>query len=377
MKKTTLLLFAMLAFQINANAQVPETFDGATVPAGWTTFIGTNGEGATNNWMNAGGYMRVAYEAVTTTAEDWLVSPLIPITPTTSLLLFDQTDAYAPDYGSSYTVRISTTSQTSHASFTIVDTQSELSVTGAAPLQFSPYTVDLAAYEGQSVYIAFVLEQNDGDYWFIDNVDLANQYATAPDPVTTPDPADLAVDVDLAQDTDYNGDLVIDAADAAYTFTWSDAATGDAPSGYTFYLDTATPPVASSFNASTNTGFTIYGLNYSTTYYWQIVASNAGGDAVGSAIWSFTTESDPSLSVEEFKTANLFSVYPNPVKDIVNIKTKLTLDSVEIYNQLGQRVFYVENIFNNSLNISNLSNGIYLMTIKADDKEETIKIIKE
>ena len=377
MKNFTLSFFLLITSF--CFAQFPETFDGTAIPTGWTTYIGTNGEGTTNNWENAGGYMRVAYEAVTTTAEDWLVSPAIAITTSNSLLQFDQTDAYNSDFGSTYTIRISTgTSQTTHTDFTIVDTQNETSVNGGAELQFSPYTVDLSAYEGSTVYIAFVLAQNDGDYWFIDNVNLVNQYANAPDPVLNPDPADGAVNVDLAQDTDYNGDLVIDELDAAYTFTWDNAPTGDAPTGYTFYLDTATPPTTTTFNVTTNTGFTIYGLDYDTTYYWQVVANNAGGDAVGSAIWSFTTEADPNLSTDDFNIKS-FSIYPNPTSDFVNIKTDVTINSVEVFNQLGQRVINLkrDSLLENTIDVKNLKNGIYLMTITSDKKKQALKFIKE
>ena len=379
MKKITLLFSLFIAFTYNSYAQFPETFEGTTIPAGWATYIGANGEGTVENWENSGGYMSVAYEAVSTLAQDWLVTPSIAITTTNSLLIFDQTDAFATDYGSSYTVRVSTgASQTTIGDFSIVDTQGELSVTGAAPLEFSPYSVDLSAYEGMTVYIAFVLEQNDGDYWFIDNVNLVNQYATAPDPVVNPNPANGATNVDLAQDTDYNGDTVIDAADAAYTFTWDDASTGDAPTGYTFNLDTVNPPVATSFNVSSNSGFTIYGLSYSETYYWQIVANNAGGDAVNSTVWSFTTEADPALSVDD-ESLNLFSVYPNPIKDNVKINTSLTIDSVEIHNQLGQRVMDIKGntLIDNTIDISSLNTGVYFLSISAEGKSQSIKIIKE
>ena len=111
MKKITLLFILCVGFTFNSHAQLPETFD-TEIPATWAVFSGLNEEGPTYTWQHSNGYVLCQWESATagTTAEDWLVSPLTPITTTTSLLTFDQTDYYALDYGSSYTVRISTTS---------------------------------------------------------------------------------------------------------------------------------------------------------------------------------------------------------------------------------------------------------------------------
>jgi len=119
-------------------------------------------------------------------------------------------------------------------------------------------------------------------------------------------------------------------------------------------------------------------MDYSTEYFWQIVAKNLAGEAVGSSTWSFTTEEDPLLSVDT-NTLELFSIYPNPVNNNVTIKTTLNINAVEIINQLGQRVLLVNeaNIVNNTINVSTLSNGIYFMNISAEGKKQTIKIVKE
>jgi len=366
MKKITLFFILCIGFIFNSHAQLPETFD-TEIPATWAVFSGLNGEGPTYTWVhNANGYILCQWEAAAlgTTAEDWLVSPLTPITTATSLLTFDQTDYFAPDYGSSYTVRISTTSQTDITSFTTVDTQAEPSVTNGTALQFSGYSVDLSAYEGMSVYIAFVLEQNDGDAWFLDNIDLENQNATAPNPAITPTPLDTAIDV------------VIDATNTnAVAFAWAAAATGDPATSYDVYLGDS-PTTLNLLGNLGATSVNITGMTYNTLYYWQIVAKNAGGDAVNSDIWSFTTEMDPSLSVAEFENST-FSVFPNPVKDQLHIKTEKTIDSIEVYNQLGQRVLMFNSILNNSVNVSSLNSGVYLISISSENKKQTLKIIKK
>ncbi|MDO6596194.1 choice-of-anchor J domain-containing protein [Oceanihabitans sp. 2_MG-2023] len=366
MKKIT-LLFTLLIFGFYSHAQLDEDFEsGTTIPAGWTSFIGTNGEGTTQNWqINDGATNNVAFvtwEAVANSAEDWLVTPQFTVDATNFILSFDQSDSFAIDYGSTYTIRVSTASQTTHADFTIVDTQTELDVWSGGPL--AQHTVDLTAYIGQPIYVAFVLEQNDGDRWIIDNVEMIAD-ATAPDPVTTPTPADMAIDV------------VIDAANTnAVAFAWEAATTGDPATAYDFYLGDS-PTTMNLLGTLGDTSVNITGMEYSTLYYWQIVAKNVGGDAVNSSTWSFTTEDDPNLSVDEFNI-NAFTVYPNPVNDVLNIKTNLTIENVEVYNQLGQRVLTVtkNQISGNSIDMSNLNNGIYIIEIASGDKKESFKIIK-
>ncbi|MEM6719700.1 MAG: choice-of-anchor J domain-containing protein [Bacteroidota bacterium] len=365
MRKITLLFFCAF-FCIKAHAQFPETFD-TQLPPTWTTFIGTNGEGTVQNWQhNVNGYMIVIWEAVPNLAEDWLVSPQVAITPTNSLLVFDQTDANLPNFGSTLTVRISTgTSQTTHADFVIVDTQNEVDVTNGTELQFSRHEVDLSAYEGQSVYIAFVWEQNDGDALFIDNVDLENQNATAPDPVTTPTPADMAVDV------------AIDAMDSnSVPFSWQAATTGDAATSYDVYLGDS-PATLGLLGNTGNPMVNITGMDYSTLYYWQIVAKNAGGDAIGSAIWSFTTEADP-LSVPEVN-ANDFKYYPNPTRGLLQLESTVPIDNLKIVSIFGQEVLRADEsmLSSNQLDISSLKAGNYVMVVTIGDSVSSYKVVKQ
>ena len=89
---------------------------------------------------------------------------------------------------------------------------------------------------------------------------------------------------------------------------------------------------------------------------------------------SFST----SLSVKD-NTLEIVGIYPNPVKDIVKIDTKSTIDSATIVNQLGQRVMDVKpnNIVNNTLDLSRLNKGIYFINVKSDERSATFKIVKK
>ncbi len=65
-----------------------------------------------------------------------------------------------------------------------MDTQAESDFTTV----YAEHTVDLAYYLGQSIYVAFVMEQDNGDNWY---VDLVNMIPTSSPPscATEPTPA--------------------------------------------------------------------------------------------------------------------------------------------------------------------------------------------
>ena len=179
-KKITLsFLLCFTASQLTlAQTIFTEGFEGTIFPpTGWTSFIGTNGLGTTNNWIQAAapntGIAAAGnqYENVVGgIAEDWLVTSQIDLTSAANAeLLFYSTQTYGTDdYGSTYEVKISTTSQTTHADFTTVASYTEATIgTG-----YTLLSVDLSAYDGMMVYIAFVHFNDDGDNWIIDDIEV-------------------------------------------------------------------------------------------------------------------------------------------------------------------------------------------------------------
>jgi len=67
-------------------------------------------------------------------------------------------------------------------------------------------------------------------------------------------------------------------------------------------------------------------------------------------------------------------VYPNPVKDIITIDTRLNIE-IELYNMTGMLILKEENI--NRIDVSNYPSGIYNMIITHDNKRFINKIIKQ
>jgi hypothetical protein len=85
----------------------------------------------------------------------------------------------------------------------------------------------------------------------------------------------------------------------------------------------------------------------------------------------FATLSNSKISISDV------SIYPNPAKNFVNISAGEKIDSATIYDLTGRivkRSYPNKEIFD--FNISDLSNGIYLVKLNAGDKESTTKLIK-
>ena len=79
-----------------------------------------------------------------------------------------------------------------------------------------------------------------------------------------------------------------------------------------------------------------------------------------------------SLSTNQ-NTLTELNLYPNPTNDILHLSTN-TDKNIKIYDMIGNKV--IDKDVTNFLDISNLSNGIYLCEIKEGDKKITKKIVK-
>lgn len=80
------------------------------------------------------------------------------------------------------------------------------------------------------------------------------------------------------------------------------------------------------------------------------------------------------LSNNEFQIDKL-KIYPNPVKDILNVANTKNFSNYEIFNLLGSKIIS-GTITNGQIMVSDLTSGIYIIKIKVDDKIITNKFIK-
>lgn len=82
------------------------------------------------------------------------------------------------------------------------------------------------------------------------------------------------------------------------------------------------------------------------------------------------------LGVEAFKTSSI-KIYPNPTSDVFTVSAEKSIESISLYNVLGQEVM-IKNPMTSSIqfNISELQSGIYIVKTTIDGKTDTSKIIK-
>lgn len=122
-------------------------------------------------------------------------------------------------------------------------------------------------------------------------------------------------------------------------------------------------------------------LESSTVYYWRVRAFSLIDTSDFSPVWSFTTQE--AVGVAEYFADSEVSIFPNPAKDVVNIKVNSNQSAnvlVTLYDLLGQAVIQRDFAFksgqnNTELMLGDLSNGIYLLKMVKDDQVYTHKII--
>lgn len=97
---------------------------------------------------------------------------------------------------------------------------------------------------------------------------------------------------------------------------------------------------------------------------------------------TFTTEFVSTLANSSFDTSN-FMIYPNPANEIIQVNLKNTnekLESIQINDVLGKTIYKVDKLNTNSqsVEISNLSKGLYFVEITTQSKlKQTKKLTVE
>ena len=185
MKKALLFVLAAIFACYTSNAQVfiNEGFENG-IPNTWTT-IDNDGDG--NNWSdgatilptwdeddpatfaNSGSNMAfsMSYDNATYTSytcDNYLITPQIAIPASGGTLTYFACSIGGTTYPDSYCVKLSTTGN-DVANFNV-----QLKATDNAPASWTMVSIDLAAYAGQNVYIAFVHNGDDQLALMLDDV---------------------------------------------------------------------------------------------------------------------------------------------------------------------------------------------------------------
>lgn len=85
----------------------------------------------------------------------------------------------------------------------------------------------------------------------------------------------------------------------------------------------------------------------------------------------------PKLDVIQNNTVSEVFIYPNPVHSEFKIESQNQITSVKIYNSLGQSVKNVLPLVHSiSIDVSNLSKGVYLVEINSENTKTIKQIVK-
>lgn len=87
-----------------------------------------------------------------------------------------------------------------------------------------------------------------------------------------------------------------------------------------------------------------------------------------------------NVSVEEVNLESYFTVYPNPVNDILFIQGKHNYPyDIEIFNSIGQLVYHKEwiNLNHYQVDLSEIDTGLLFVKISSDNNQVVYKILKQ
>ncbi|MGV1011620.1 MAG: family 16 glycosylhydrolase [Flavobacterium sp.] len=117
---------------------------------------------------------------------------------------------------------------------------------------------------------------------------------------------------------------------------------------------------------------TITGQTSGSTISYGVKFAYAGGLSVTN-YYSYVVGSACTMGVTTFSELNQIS-FQNPVSDFITINSDLVLDTIEIYNLVGNLVLKTETK-SNTVDVSSLESGVYLLTVYSGTEKVVKKII--
>ena len=121
-------------------------------------------------------------------------------------------------------------------------------------------------------------------------------------------------------------------------------------------------------------------FNASSVYDKASIFFNFGvnGATAGEKTYYFDdVQFGAALGVNTFNTPKV-RIYPNPTSGILTIEANSVIESITVYNVLGQEMLSQKgNSASETLNISNFKSGVYLVKTTSNGKTATSRIVKE
>ena len=172
--------------------------------------------------------------------------------------------------------------------------------------------------------------------------------------------------------TGYNYKFETIGTDVKITFEMLDTA----PTGVIAYLWKKSPFSESQMTNVSGKKFTktITGQTIGTTINYAVKFAFAGGLAV-TKYFSYVVGNDCSLSISNPLKPNVIT-FKNPAKYFIEIQSELPIDKVEIHSITGSIMkSTTKNL--SKIDISNLSSGIYIVSIYSENEKSVKKLVVE
>lgn len=157
-------------------------------------------------------------------------------------------------------------------------------------------------------------------------------------------------------------------------FNWEEALDENAEYNFQLALDSDFTSLQTEMTLAENQ-VTVPNLIPETQYFWRVRANTLCGEGDFSETYIFTTAMVVGIN------DNLIDglvIYPNPTTSIINIEATNPVDSVEVFNMLGQSLVQNKGRDSNiNLDVSNLSAGTYLLKIISENKVTLKRFVKK
>ena len=135
------------------------------------------------------------------------------------------------------------------------------------------------------------------------------------------------------------------------------------------------------FDDATNDGYVVFKIKTKPTLVVGNIISNSANiyfDYNFPIVTNTATSTFSVLQNDTFEFDNYFTIYPNPVDEVLNLTTKQETEvySLTIYNLLGQQVQTTTNP-NDTVDVSSLKTGNYIVKVLTDKGVSSSKFMKE
>lgn len=121
------------------------------------------------------------------------------------------------------------------------------------------------------------------------------------------------------------------------------------------------------------------------SYYWDTLYNAGTYSYYSTAVYDVCGETDPANIIYldwsgftgAFEQENHFNIYPNPVKDILQINASFYITNIKVYNSMGTLITNINQPNNNHYILNTLAwkSGIYFLEVYTNQQHYKSKII--